>query len=387
MLLAVAVLPWCLGVEQPQPPAAVAWLVAIGNALLVLVTAHRQRRASVGPTFDYGGVATLTVLILCGPTVALVAFAGERVASALVRNASGHRPALVRSLFNLAWGCPALACVWAAGRFSPDATWTPLIVGTTWWLMNGFLVGPMVAFGQRRSWAEGVWQLLRKNVWLHTQETALVLFAVLAWRTNPVLLDVVALLIVGLAMTSRRLLVEFEETAVAREEAQSERRRAETESTRARLDPLTQLANRQALDETLEALPPQPAVVMLDLDHFKLINDRYGHDAGDAVLVEVARALRGALRPGDFCARMGGEEFCVVLAEIGTPEKLREVTERLRQAVEKVRPAGFPMVSVTASVGGLRVPDGLPVAEALRLADQATYRAKANGRNRVELLS
>jgi len=215
----------------------------------------------------------------------------------------------------------------------------------------------------------------------------LVLFAVLAWRTNPVLLGVVAMLIVGLAMTSRRLLVEFEETAAAREEAQSERRRAEAEAKSARLDPLTQLANRQALDEALEVLPPQPAVVMLDLDHFKLINDRYGHDAGDAVLVEVARALRGALRPGDFCARMGGEEFCVVLAEIGTLEKLREVTERLRLAIEQVRPAGFPVVSVTASVGGLRVPEGLPVAEALRLADQATYRAKANGRNCVELWS
>jgi diguanylate cyclase (GGDEF)-like protein len=263
---------------------------------------------------------------------------------------------------------------------------TPLVIATTWWLLNGVLVGPMVAFSQGRPGAEGVWQLWTSNIWLHAQETGLVLFGVLAWRSNPILLGVVALLIIGQGMTSRRLQVEFEETAVAREEAQSEHRRAEAEARSARLDPLTQLANRHALDEALDALPPRPAVVMLDLDHFKMINDRYGHDTGDAVLVEVARVLRVALRPGDFCARMGGEEFCLLLADIGSHEELLVATERLRQSLEKVRPAGFPMVTVTASIGALRVPDGLPVAEALRLADQATYRAKAKGRNRVELV-
>ena len=101
---------------------------------------------------------------------------------------------------------------------------------------------------------------------------------------------------------------------------------------------------------------------MIDLDHFKLINDQFGHDAGDAVLVEVARAIRGALRPDDFCARMGGEEFCVLLADIDTDAELVEVTERVRQAIELVRPAAFPAVNVTASVGALRVPTGLPVA-------------------------
>jgi diguanylate cyclase (GGDEF)-like protein len=124
---------------------------------------------------------------------------------------------------------------------------------------------------------------------------------------------------------------------------------------------------------------------MIDLDHFKQINDQYGHDAGDAVLVAVARAIRDALRPGDFCARMGGEEFCVVLAEIETDAKLLEVTELVRQAIEAARPAALPTVSVTASVGALRLTRDLPVSDALRFADQATYRAKADGRNRVTL--
>jgi diguanylate cyclase (GGDEF)-like protein len=385
VLIALAVLPWCLGVDQPRPPAAVPVLVALGNAVLVVFTAHRRRRTSLGPTFDYGGVATVTLLVLCGPTVALIAHAAEKIASALVRNDSGQRPAFVKSVFNLAWGSPVLACAWAACLLSPDITWNPLIAGATWWLTNGLLVGPMVAFGQRRSWAEGVRLALTNDVWLRAQEAVLVVFAVLAWRAHPAMLGAFALLIVGQAMTSRRLLGEYEAATVAREEAEGERRRAETEATRARLDPLTQLPNRQALVEVLEALPPHPAVLMIDLDHFKQINDHYGHDAGDAVLVAVARAILEALRPGDFCARMGGEEFCVLLAEIETDAKLLEVTERVRAAIEATRPAAFPTVCVTASVGALRLTRGLPVSEALRFADQATYRAKADGRNRVNL--
>ena len=96
---------------------------------------------------------------------------------------------------------------------------------------------------------------------------------------------------------------------------------------------------------------------------FRLATKNAG--AGDAVLVAVARAIRHALRPGDFCARMGGEEFCVVLAEIETDAKLLEVTERVREAIEATRPAAFPTVSVTASVGALRLTHGLSVSEAL----------------------
>jgi diguanylate cyclase (GGDEF)-like protein len=82
---------------------------------------------------------------------------------------------------------------------------------------------------------------------------------------------------------------------------------------------------------------------------------------------------------------MGGEEFCVVLGEVETDETLLEVTELVRHAIEATRPAAFPTVSVTASVGALRITRDLPVSDALRFADQATYRAKADGRNRVTL--
>jgi diguanylate cyclase (GGDEF)-like protein len=84
---------------------------------------------------------------------------------------------------------------------------------------------------------------------------------------------------------------------------------------------------------------------------------------------------------------MGGEEFCVLLANIGTDAELFEVTERVRLAIAVIKLDEFPTVSVTASVGAMRVRVGQPVVEALRHADQATYRAKADGRNRVEVFA
>jgi diguanylate cyclase (GGDEF)-like protein len=145
------------------------------------------------------------------------------------------------------------------------------------------------------------------------------------------------------------------------------------------------LPNRHALGEILESRPRGAAVLMIDLDHFKNINDRYGHDAGDMVLVAVGAAIQIALRPGDFCARLGGEEFCAVLPEIASDDELSAIAERVRLAIRAVRPTLYPTLQVTASVGAFRVPDHLSVADGLRFADQATYRAKADGRDRIQL--
>jgi two-component system, cell cycle response regulator len=133
------------------------------------------------------------------------------------------------------------------------------------------------------------------------------------------------------------------------------------------------------------------AVMVLDLDHFKAVNDRWGHAAGDAVLVEVARRLAANLRAGDFVARIGGEEFLVVLPATDLVDA-RSIAERLRQAVRE-KPFALPqggMLTVTASIG-LALSDCLlrdpeqPVAELIDRADQALMTAKSAGRNRVTL--
>ncbi len=122
---------------------------------------------------------------------------------------------------------------------------------------------------------------------------------------------------------------------------------------RSTLDPLTGLFNRNALEQRLADLDGQPsgeqshALLLCDLDHFKRVNDRLGHAAGDAVLQDVAYTMRAALRAGDSIYRIGGEEILVVLPG-ASEEDAVAIAERLRQAVRKRRPAG---VAVTISIG------------------------------------
>jgi diguanylate cyclase (GGDEF)-like protein len=153
------------------------------------------------------------------------------------------------------------------------------------------------------------------------------------------------------------------------------------------LDPLTGLLNRHALlprftEISHQArLTHQPVCVLLcDVDSFKEINDRYGHDRGDAVLRDVAYELRKRLRSFELAYRLGGEEFLIVLPGVSRPEG-QEIAERLRASIEQTRPTG---ISITISLG-LSVASGEEVAyETLfKAADEALYEAKRTGRNRV----
>jgi diguanylate cyclase (GGDEF)-like protein len=164
-----------------------------------------------------------------------------------------------------------------------------------------------------------------------------------------------------------------------------------------RLDPLTGLFNRRFLVEQAPRLWRQArrdgtrvAALVLDLDHFKRLNDAHGHAAGDAVLQEVAGALSAAVRPSDILARTGGEEL-VVLGLVGDSDEAAHLAERLRSAVAAGRTAAGHAVTASIGVALTRPIDGEnATSELWRLvdrADAAMYEAKQQGRDRVVALS
>ncbi len=129
------------------------------------------------------------------------------------------------------------------------------------------------------------------------------------------------------------------------------------------------------------------AVLMVDLDHFKRINDAHGHALGDLVLKQTTHAIQSTLRADDIVGRFGGEEFVVLLSGADLKQAMG-AAERCRAAVETMEIPGAPYLSVTASVGVAAFPEhGDELDGLLKASDRAMYAAKANGRNRIESLS
>ncbi|MBK6847537.1 MAG: sensor domain-containing diguanylate cyclase [Proteobacteria bacterium] len=198
----------------------------------------------------------------------------------------------------------------------------------------------------------------------------------------------------------RELVATAEARAESLELQVAERTRALTsaleEVTRvSRTDTLTGLANRRAFFEIafreLEAARRHQrpfSVLMCDLDHFKQVNDVYGHSAGDQLLVACARSLEDALRRGDFVARFGGEEFIALLTHAGR-EAGRAVAERCRRNIEALDTSRLRtriLTTPTASFGLASFPeDGEQLEQIIAGADAALYVAKQAGRNRVEV--
>lgn len=160
----------------------------------------------------------------------------------------------------------------------------------------------------------------------------------------------------------------------------------------ARRDGLTRLLNRRAFDEALEEMfarirryDQAATLLTLDIDHFKKINDAYGHGAGDEVLCAVAQTMAAAMRPFDHVYRCGGEEFAVLMPGVPMAEA-REAAERLRAAIAaetvSVHDGGVD-ISVTASIGVAEASAAITPQELLAAADAALYHAKARGRNQV----
>jgi diguanylate cyclase (GGDEF)-like protein len=218
------------------------------------------------------------------------------------------------------------------------------------------------------------------------------------WERNHPRRDGTRLVFDGIVtdITERRLQSELLHAAVAEvngvnEALQAQRAEAERLS---RTDWLTGVANRRQFAETLDAELEQvaagtrgSAVLLLDIDHFKHVNDAYGHHAGDRVLTAVASRIRAGVREDDCVARWGGEEFAVLLTALPDAQAIRRIGEAIRSSV-----AYDPVmidddaIAVTVSIGGVRLGAEHGTLEAtMNAADQALYSAKRHGRNQVRL--
>ena len=163
----------------------------------------------------------------------------------------------------------------------------------------------------------------------------------------------------------------------------------------ANFDILTGLPNRRMLRDRLEQDIKKSrrdgselAILFIDLDHFKEVNDTLGHDRGDLLLIEAARRIRGTVRAADTVARMGGDEFTIVLSEITDTASLERITQDILNAMAAVFRLGDEQVYISASIGITMYPtDGTDVDELFKNADQSLYVAKGGGRNRFSFFT
>ena len=163
----------------------------------------------------------------------------------------------------------------------------------------------------------------------------------------------------------------------------------------ANFDILTGLPNRRMLRDRLEMeikkvtrQEQQMAILFVDLDHFKEVNDTLGHDAGDQLLIEAARRIRGCVRESDTVARMGGDEFTLVLSTLDDDGQLDRILNAVLSAMSALFQIGEEQVYVSASIGITMYPgDGAVVETLLKNADQALYAAKGAGRNRFRFFT
>ena len=160
-------------------------------------------------------------------------------------------------------------------------------------------------------------------------------------------------------------------------------------------DALTGLPNRRMLRDRLEQEikktrrdDQQLAILFIDLDHFKEVNDTLGHDSGDLLLIEAARRIQACVRESDTVARMGGDEFTVILSELPNTSHLEGVLQKLLQAMGEVFQLGAEQVFVSASIGITMYPsDATDIESLYKNADQALYVAKGAGRNRFSFFT
>ena len=184
---------------------------------------------------------------------------------------------------------------------------------------------------------------------------------------------------------SGRLKLAYRDLARTHAQLAAAHRRLEEKASR---DEMTGMLNREsffALLENSRRRDDRGALLIIDADHFKKINDNYGHLTGDKALLEISAAILRATRAGDVLGRIGGEEFAALLVGANDSEALR-VAERIRQEVEAIRfRPSDSLVPLTVSIGGTPCAANANVSDLMRAADRKLYEAKNRGRNRVVL--
>ncbi len=183
---------------------------------------------------------------------------------------------------------------------------------------------------------------------------------------------------------SEKLTSAHRDLAKAHAELAAAHRRLEEKASR---DPMTGMLNRENFFAALDGSrrkTDRGALLIIDADHFKKINDSYGHLTGDKALLEIASAISAAVRTGDVLGRIGGEEFAAFLVGANDEEAVI-IAERIRTAVEKIsfKPVEGILLSLTVSIGGTSCTYDANVSELMRAADLCLYEAKDGGRNRA----
>ena len=354
------------------------WRQTLDSSMVVLLIVYTAFAFILRPQIDSGLSAAAVV---ADAETLLVLTAGVWAVFAAL-TLERHLPFGVRVIVA---GAVMQAAAWlvyayfVSVRGVQDGSWLYTGWQSSWVVVIAGCAALMLGVERRRS--SRLWST---STWVGTGVvTGLIVFTVAdstAIRTAPV--RVLAALI-GLAL----LLLRLQLTVRDRGRLAAEMHKlAET-------DVMTGVPNRRAFEQRLGAAARNAAergapfgLLVIDIDHFKVVNDGYGHPFGDEVLVQVTRRLATCLRPLDVLARLGGEEFGV-LAHGVTPGQLADIGERCRRAVANVPvDVSGVAVPVTISVGGACMPDHAASGEELvRIADRALYEAKESGRNRVHV--
>jgi diguanylate cyclase len=213
---------------------------------------------------------------------------------------------------------------------------------------------------------------------------------------NSSLESIVAHLLASTKSTQASMELMGQQIQESRQEIAALRDRLEKVTEEALIDPLTGLINRKGLSKAIEVavlsvegLMSYPCLLMIDIDHFKKINDTYGHLLGDRVIKVVGETIKRQIKGKDTAARYGGEEFCVLLPETELRDAVK-VAENIRLAVEKTRIKRFSdqqeICRMTISIGVARYIPEKSMTDLFERADRALYRSKNGGRNRVTFL-